>query len=237
VRKARESLQNLLNFLEQSCTVVDGLVVAELEKNERDKYIDFLGRDCLESMLLATQSGRILWTDDWPTAMLAQKLFGCYRIWTQFFFNYSSESGTLEGKIVQDITVLLMQMGYYYTKPTIDTFMVAIEKSDSNVDQAPAFQVFNWFSNPNVRPQGQFYIASGVIKRVWQETNLDSIAQQITIRILERLAQRPNGHFVIEGLHDGIRQIFGIDVINAEKAKKTIQGWLLGTQRNRLILP
>jgi len=237
VMKARSSLENLLSFLKQSCTVIDGLVVAELEKEERDKYIDLLGRDCLESILLATQSKRILWTDDWPTTMLAQNRFGCYRIWTQFFFNYSSEKGVLDNNIVQDITVMLMQMGYYYTKPAIDTFMVAIEKSDGDINKAPAFQVFNWFSNPNVKPQGQFYITSNVIKRVWQETKLDSIAQQITIRILERLAQRPNGHFVIEGLNNNIRQIFGLDVINGEKAKTTIQSWLLGTQRNRLILP
>jgi tetratricopeptide (TPR) repeat protein len=237
VLRYRESLKKLINFLENNFTIIDGLVVAELEKERRDILINILGRDCAESILLATQANRILWTDDLATAALARNEFGCYRIWTQFFFNHLLEKGLLNNKIVQDITVLLMQMGYYYTKPTIDTFMTAIEKSNNNVDHAPAFQVFNWFSESDVKPQGQFYIASGLIKKVWQEINIEAISQQITIRILERLVQRPKGYLIIEGLRNNIFQSFGIDVINAKKAKKTIEGWLSSMQGNRIILP
>lgn len=237
VMKARENLKKLINFIETNCTIIDGLVVAELEKEKRDVLINILGRDCLESILLATQADRILWTDDLTTAALAQNEFGCYRIWTQFFFNHLLEKGLLDNNIVQDITVLLMQMGYYYTKPTIDTFMAAIEKSNNNVDQAPAFQVFNWFSDANVKAQGQFYIAAGVIKKAWQDIHIDHISQHITIRILERLVQRPKGYFAIEALRNGITQIFGLDIINAKKAQDTIDGWLRGTRGNHIILP
>lgn len=237
VMKARENLKKIINFIETNCAIIDGLVVAELEKERRDVLIKILGRDCLESILLATQVDRILWTDDLATAVLAQNEFGCYRIWTQFFFNHLLEKGLLDNKIVQDIAVLLMQMGYYYTKPTIDTFMAAIEKSNNNVDQAPAFQVFNWFSDANVKAQGQFYIAAGVIKKAWQDIHIDHISQNITIRILERLVQRPKGYFAIEELRKGITQIFGLDIINAKKAQDTIDGWLRGTRGNHIILP
>jgi tetratricopeptide (TPR) repeat protein len=237
VMKARGNLEKLIKFIETNCTIIDGLVVAELEKERRDVSINILGRDCLESILLATQANRILWTDDLATAVLAQNEFGCYRIWTQFFFNHLLEEGLLDNNIVQNITVLLMQMEYYYTKPTVDTFMMAIEKSNNNVDCTPAFQVFNWFNNPSVKVQGQFYIAANVIKRIWQEINIASIAQQTTIRILERLIQRPNGYLAIEGLRDYLGGLFGVDVINAQKAKKTIVGWLSSIQGNRIILP
>jgi len=237
VVNARDKLIKLISFLEKNCTIIDGLVVAELEKERRDVLINILGRDCLESILLAAQADRILWTDDLATSALAQNEFGCYRIWTQFFVNHLLEERLLENNVVQDITVLLMQMGYYYTKPTIDTFMAAIEKSNNNLDQAPAFQVFNWFSDANVKAQGQFYIAAGVIKKAWQDIHIDHISQHITIRILERLVQRPKGYFAIEALRNGITQIFGLDIINAKKAQDTIDGWLRGTQGNHIILP
>ncbi len=234
---ARDKIRTLISFIEKNCKIIDGLVVAELEKERRDAFINILGRDCLESILLAAQANRILWTDDLFTAALAQNEFGCYRIWTQFFFYHLLEKGLLENSIIQNITVLLMQMGYHYTKPTIETFMLAMEKSNNNIDQAPAFQVFNWFSDPNVKTQGQFYFAAGVIKKAWQDINIDDISQHITIRILERLAQRPKGYFAIESLRNGIRQMFGLDVINAKKAQDTIGGWLRGTQGSRIILP
>ena len=237
VMRTRDILKKLISFIESNFTIIDGLVVAELEKERRDELIKILGRDCAESILLATQADRVLWTDDLATAALAQNKFGCYRIWTQFFFNHLLVKGLLDNNIVQDITVLLMQMGYYYTKPTIDTFMVAVEKSNNDIDQAPAFQVFNWFSDPTVNAQGQFYIAAGVIKKAWQDIHIDYISQHITIRILERLSQRPKGYFAIEALKDGIRQVFGLDVANAKKARDTIEGWLRGTQGKHIILP
>ena len=236
VMKSRDSMKKLISFIESNFTIIDGMVVAELEKEKRDVLIDIFGRDCAESILLAAQSERILWTDDLATAALARNEFGCYRIWTQFFFNNLLEKSLLNNKIVQDLTVLLMQMGYYYTKPTIDTFMTAIEKSNNNVDQSPAFQVFNWFCDPNVKAQGQFYIAAGVIKKAWQDIHIDYISQHITIRILERLAQRPKGYFAVEALKKGIRQIFGLDIVNAKKSEETIEGWLRGTQGNHIIL-
>ena len=171
------------------------------------------------------------------TAALAQNEFGCYRTWTQFFFSQCLNNDFNENRLFQDITVQLMQMGYYYTKPTIDTFMLAIEKSNNNLDHAPAFQVFNWFSDPNVTPQGHLFVAANVIKKVWQEINMDSICQSVTIRILERLSQRQKGYVAIEVLNQITTQLFGLDVLNEKKAKDTIEGWLNGTQPGRIILP
>jgi len=237
VIKAREKLIKIINYIENNCKIIDGLVVAELEKERRDRLINIFGRDCLEAILISAQSDRILWTDDLATAALAQNEFGCYRIWTQFFFNHLLEKKVLENNIFQNITILLMQMGYYYTKPNIDTFIEALRNSNNDLDQAPAFQVFNWFSDPNVKAQGQFYIAAGVVKKAWQEINVDELSQNITIRILERLVQRPKGYFAIEAFRDVIPQVFGLDVINAQKAQDTIDGWLRGTQGKHIKLP
>lgn len=237
VVEAREKLEKLIEFVEGNCTIESGLVVAELESGRREQLIQLFGRAGLEAMTLAAQEGRVLWTDDLATAELARTELGCKRVWTQFVFNHFADEGVVEREFAMALTVQLLQMEYYYTMPSIAAIMRAMEDANWDVDKAPLFQALNWFGDPNVKLQGVYYIGSGVVKRVWQESVVESKAQEVTIRILERISQRRGGFRVIDALLTNIDRIFGLDVINANKAKATIKGWLAGTRGTRIILP
>jgi hypothetical protein len=234
VKRERARIEDLIKYINENCVLESGLAVAEMEKEKREQLIQIIGRDGVESMMLATPSNRVLWTDDLAMAELARTEFGCQRVWTQFLFNHFADLGLIERKIAEELTVLLMQMEYYYTKPTVEAIILAIEKAAEDIDKEPLLQVLNWLSDPHAKIEGQYYIASGVTKKIWQEDALGIKAQRITIRILERLSQRQGGFRVIDGLLSNIDRIFGLDVINADKAKKTIKGWLAG---KRIILP
>jgi len=56
------------------------------------------------------------------------------------------------------------------------------------------------------------------------------------IGILERLSQRPGGVDMIKGLLGSIDRIFGVDVINAQRARNVIVGWLK-SGGTRVIIP
>ena len=90
--------------------------------------------------------------------------------------------------------------------------MKAIRKGDYDVDRSPASEVLNWFSDENAKKEGQYQFAALTIKSVWQSDCLEMRAQQVTIRILERMSCRPGGVVMIQGLYAHIDGIFGLDV-------------------------
>jgi hypothetical protein len=187
-------------------------------------------------MLLGAQSGHVLWTDDFPTAEIARSEFGCHRVWTQFVFTYFAGKGAIESEVCESLTARLMSMEYYYTKPTVATVMHALGVAAGDVDKAPLAQVLDWFGDANVKLDGLYFVGSRVLKDIWHKCAVETTAQQVTIRILDRLSQRPRGFQIIEALLDNIDRIFGVDVITAQKAREVIVGWLKG-RGTKIILP
>ena len=96
-----------------------------------------------------------------------------------------------------------------------------------------------WKRNPSdekAKKEGQYQFAALTIKSVWQSDCLEMRAQQVTIRILERISCRPGGVDMIQGLYANVDGLFGLDVLNAIKVRKIIESWLIGGG-SRIVLP
>ncbi len=236
LERERDYIEATLAFIEESFNVESGLIVAEVESEHRKRLLQLFGHAGLEAMLLGAQTGRVLWTDDFATAELARSEFGCRRVWTQLVFSFAAGMRAVDQDTSESVAARLLAMEYYYTKPTTATVVHAVEQTDGDVDKAPLFQVLNWFGDQNVKLGGLYFVGAGVLKAVWQKYGMETTPQRVTIRILERLSQRPRGFQVIEGLHENIDRIFGLDVITAHKVKELIAAWLKG-RSTKIILP
>lgn len=236
LKKTQESIYDLIEFINRNCHIESGLVVATIEKERRDQLLQLFGHAGLESVMLAAQADHVLWTDDLPTALFARAEFGCRRIWTQIVFQYFAEQGILPKDLSMDVALKLFRMRYYYVRPSVPIIVRAVEEVDGRVDSPPLYQVLTWFSDQNADKQGQFMIAAGVMKCIWQSRLLENAVQQVTIRILEHLSQRPGGMGMIQGLLQNLDRIFGVDVLNAHRTRQIIEGWLRGGGP-RIILP
>lgn len=237
IEKQKNSIEELLNFIEANCIIESGLILSQLEKKRRDTLLELFGRPGVESMMLASESGRVLWTDDLATSLFAKTEFGCGRVWTQFMFEYFKDKEVVPSEVETELAVQLMGMEYYYTKPNVDIIMKAVEKGNWDTENYPLKQVLNWFGDEKVKLEGLFYIGGRVIKEVWQKSNLDERAQAITIRILENLSKRSGGNEVINGLYHSIDRIFGVDVLTGKKVKEVIRGWGAGGGSTHIIIP
>jgi tetratricopeptide (TPR) repeat protein len=236
LRKTQDAIYDIIDFIERRCRVESGLAVATFEKERREQLLQLFGHAGLESIMLAAQADHVLWTDDLPTALFARAEFGCRRIWTQIVFQHFAEQGILPKDLSMDVALKLFRMRYYYVRPSVPIIVRAVEEADGRVDSPPLCQVLTWFSDQNADKQGQFMIAAGVMKCIWQSRLIENAVQQVTIRILEHLSRRQGGMEIIQGLFQNIDRIFGVDVMNAHKTRQIIAGWLRGGGP-RIILP
>jgi hypothetical protein len=236
VKKRQETIRDLIEFMKKKCHVESGLVVATLEKDRRNQLLQIFGHAGLESMMLSAQADYVLWTDDLATAFFAKGEFGCRRVWTQVVFQHFAELNNLSKDLSMDVSLKLFRMGYYYVRPSVPIIVRAVHEVAGKVDSPPLRQVLDWFSDENADKHGQFMFAAGAIKQIWQSSLLENLVQQVTIRIMENLSRRPGGMEIIQGLHQNIDRIFGVDVVNAQKTKQIIEGWLRGG-RSRIIIP
>jgi tetratricopeptide (TPR) repeat protein len=237
IEEIRRGLQELIDLIEKHCIVESGLVIGELEASRRKQLVQIFGQPAIESMMLAGKSRHTLWTDDLATAEFARKEFGCQRVWTQQIVEYFHREGTLEADFEAEVTMNLMHMRFYYTKPNVRSLLKAVDKAHGDVEKGPLSQALDWFGNSNVKIEGIDYIGAMFLKGLWQSKHLESICQRVTIRVLERISTRSNGLSVIRSWLRNIEHIFWIDVMNANKVKCVIEGWLRGGGGPRIIIP
>jgi hypothetical protein len=237
IEKMRKSLQALIDLIEKHCIVESGLIIGELEVSRRNQLVQIFGQLGVESMMLAGRAGHSLWTDDLATAELGRMEFGCPRVWTQQIVEYFCAEGSLDPDFKAEITVNLMHMRYYYTRPDVRSLLKAVEKAHGDVDKGPLSQALDWFGDSNVKIEGIDRIGAIFIKSLWQSGHLETISQTVTIRVLERLSGRPQGMNVIHSWLKNIYHIFWIDVPSADKVKDVIKGWLKSGGRKRIIIP
>jgi len=237
VEEIRKTLQELIDLIERHCAIESGLIVGGLEISRRKQLIQIFGQSGVESMMLAARVGHSLWTDDLATAEVARMEFGCQRVWTQQTVGYFCIEGMLDADFEAEVTVNLMHMKYFYTKPDVKSLLKAVEKTHGDVDKGPLSHALDWFGDPNVKIEGIHYIGAMFIKGLWQSGHIENISQTVTIRILERIAERTKGMSVVKSWLENINNIFGVDVVNAAKVKDVIKGWLGGGLGRRIIIP
>ncbi|MBN2455312.1 MAG: hypothetical protein JXB29_02055 [Sedimentisphaerales bacterium] len=202
IEEIRRSLQELLDLIEKHCVVESGLIVGELEASCRSQLVRIFGQLGVESMMLAARVGHSLWTDDLATAEFARMEFGCQRVWTQEIVDYFCMEDTLEADFEAEVTMNLMHMGYYYTRPNVRSLLKTVDKSHGDVDKGPLSQALDWFGDLNVNIEGIVHIGAMFLKSLWQSDHLENINQTVTIRMLERLSARSQGvnviHFLVK---------------------------------------
>jgi len=116
---------------------------------------------------------------------------------------------------------------------THEVIQEAVRRARWDPDQQPLRAVLDQFSNRDSSPQCLFMLAAGSLRWVWQEMFVEQQAVAITIRMLERMAARPQGHEIVNALCMNIAHVFGLDVVNSKKAKDVIVSW---ARANRTIV-
>jgi len=238
VKRANEHVKQLIKTIESTTTVAPGTNL--VTKGEEDKKLKeaaewLLGKSGLDSTLLAMTPGRVLWTDDLATAAIVCPGLHVRRTWTQAVVFWLAERGCILREQEQKVTNALLRAGYVFTSLRPDHVMAAGDQAGWNVDSSELVPFISYFGSQFLDPPSRFNLARGVLKNLWQRTDLRFKTEAATFRILAALRTAPAGQRVIDALVQHADNIFGLDVMTAQAFRQAVQVWL---QSNRgIILP
>lgn len=218
-------IHNLTNAIKKSCRVLTCPDLAACEPERRQALVRAFGQHGAESILLASEPGRILWTDDYILADLAQKEFGVHRVWTQLFLQMLAESGVIDPQIVFDASAKLIGYGYYFTSLNLPALMAAHRLADGNPDKWPLQQALKAFADEAVSPEDSLSLLTQYVVEIFGEKVFGS-QEFILIRILEHLGTRKEGIRMIQALRKILPVAMGLNVLRAQAAEAIIVKWL-----------
>jgi hypothetical protein len=132
------------------------------------------------------------------------------------------------------VSARLCGFNYQFTSLSPNTIVVACHLSGWNSNKQPLLGVLDRFGE-QVRGNDMLVFTAGLLPSLWREAPFD-LASQVTIRILDRLSQSSKGLAVVRTILKRLEDLFGLNVIGAQRAKTVIEAWLrTATMGGRII--
>lgn len=220
-----KQLVDLIDSVTKLCRVSNCRELAAVEPERRTSLLRAFGRHGAESIVLASQPGRVLWTDDFAVAELAKREFGVRRVWTQLLLQALTESGSIDSALFSDASARLVGYGYYFTSLNQSVLVAAVRISNGDPNAWPLTQALASFSDEAVPAQDVLKLAIQLLVEIFKEDILTT-QNAILIRTLECIAARKNGIYLIDTLQKALPLAMGLNVRRAEAVENIIRSWL-----------
>ena len=222
-------LRHLVEVLEATCKVESCEALAAMEPEKRETIIKCFGRYGAEALLLAAGPGGVLWTDDLAQAELARSEHGVSRVWTQFVIGARAESGVVDLETFFDASAKLLGYGYSFTSSNPQIVRQAGVIAEWQVDGWPLSQALSVFAEESVDLEQILPLAAGFLTLLYQESLLSTTKANITVKLLENIAEKKEGIQGIRALRKALPSIFGVNVLGLMDATDTVDAWLKGS--------
>jgi hypothetical protein len=193
-----------------------------------------LGAETAESVAIAKEYGCPLWTDDYVAGILITREFSLQRVWTQAVCLWLKDAESMSNDECDVVSASLCGFNYQFTTLSPSTILVACRLSNWDPDKQPLLGVLDRFGE-QVAGNDMLLFTAGLFPSLWREAPLD-LASRVTIRICDKLSQSSRGLAVMRTVLKRLDDLFGLDVVGAQRAKTVIEAWLRTTTKGERII-
>ena len=138
VRRDVEYLKNIIKWIEENCEVLTCDAMLQMNQLRKQEFDDLFQRFFVDSLLIASQPGHLLLSDDESLRSYAKTNFGiesgisCHidGVWTQVVLEHCVNRGLLDKAEYDKITIKLACLHYYHTAIDADVLIEAAKQSD-----------------------------------------------------------------------------------------------------------
>lgn len=229
-------LKHFVESLVDICEVVECRALALLDPARRDNLINAFGRHGAESMVLASDPGRVLWTDDHILSQCAQGEFGVNRIWTQAVIQALVSQGIVEPEVYFEVSAKLLGCRYSFTSSNAQVLIKACELSEWKLGYSLLKNNLDTFGDEAINLKDAMILAARFIVELFKQPCLPETQQALTIQMLERLAGRKGGLSGIRVLAQALPQLFGVNKVGGKRAAEIVRYWLAAAESKRFEL-
>jgi predicted nucleic acid-binding protein len=226
-REARlRAFTECMNKVKATARVLGCVELAKLDKQRREVTIKAFGEGGAESIVLAAKPGHLLWTDDSRLAGYGTAEHGVKSAWTQAILLWAAQRGHISEQQFVRYTAKLIGYGYSFTSPSLPALIAAAEIADWDKSRRPLSQALAQLGTESIQLRDAALLAVSFLPRVYRQNILDERRRAIALELLDRIGSRRGGVQAIQAIRRAVPQAFGLDVIGAEAAVSTIDGWV-----------
>ncbi|MDD3247969.1 MAG: hypothetical protein PHF18_14150 [Methanosarcina sp.] len=137
-----EQIQNILDWIDTNCEVMPCKKALSIKREKKKEYDNLFGRAFIDTILIASEEGNLLYSDEQIIRNLAKQDFNTYGIWTQSLLFYCLNENLIQKDQFNEKTIELVNLHYYHTVIDSNVLLEAAKKSGWKMDY-PFISVLN----------------------------------------------------------------------------------------------
>ncbi len=135
VKRHIEDLENIMELIKNNCEVIPCKASLFINKNKKQEFNELTGKSFVDTILIANEHGRLLYSDDERLRSFAKEEFSVNGIWTQALLMYCLDKKTLGRIEYNDMVIKIAASNYYHTSVDAKIMIESAKQSNWGNDQ------------------------------------------------------------------------------------------------------
>jgi hypothetical protein len=163
VERNLQYLKGLKEWIQTNCEVLPCKAALKLSREQKDELNEVIGQPFIDTILIAKESGNLLYSDDAVLRGFALQEFGINGVWTQALLLNLLVAKTLERSTYNKVVIQLVLLNVYYT--SIDSYVLLEAARISNWSiSEPFLSIIRLLSNEFSDIESSVHVTSEFFK-------------------------------------------------------------------------
>ena len=224
LRRKSEHLENLVVWIRENCEVLPVSAVGNMDREQRNKLEKLLGKNFHDTVLLASETDKLLWSDESMLRLFAKKEYNADGIWTQIVLMKCQDLNKLDNSAYQKKVIHLVLSNYRHTAINGDTLIEAARQSKWQLDY-PLDQILRTLSGKYCDEDSAIGVAVNFVYQLWQEPFIPYSSDTLIFAVLDVITEERNRRVVLDKFMRDVNSKFFLLPLAIEKIEETVQAW------------
>jgi tetratricopeptide (TPR) repeat protein len=217
-------LENILKWIGTSCEILPCKAALTMKRNQRQQLEKTIGLSSIETVLIASEAGSVLYTDDERLRSLARSEFKVNGVWTQVLLMSCLKEGTLDRGKYNDFVIQLASLNYRHT--SIDAFVLVEAARRSGWTPKPPFTtILKVLDGQHSNAGSALIVGTTFIYELFKQTMLPQQRDQLILALLDTITSKRNPGIVLTRLKKDIEKKFYLIPLSLTQVSSVIEAW------------
>lgn len=129
IKRSLEHLEKVMGWININCDIVPCKAALNVKREERQQLEQMIGSSFIETILIASEPGTILYSDDERLRSLAKREFNTNGVWTQMLLMKCLDEGILDRGKYNESVIQLVNYSYRHTSIDAHVLLEAAKQS------------------------------------------------------------------------------------------------------------
>ena len=234
VRRGIEYLKDVIKWIRGNCAILPCTPTLQMNLLRKRKLDDLFQPFFIDTLLIASQPGHILLSDDERLRSYAKtnlnrhtgQNFEIEGVWTQVVLEHCMERNVLDRSEYDKMTIQLICSHYYFTEFDAKTLIEAAKQTDWCPSE-PYISLVNVLGGQTVNLSSAVEVSADFLLELWEHPIHPIRCEHLTMCLLKRLTTQEETWSILKTLADKIDEKSPLYTSTKEQIRSAIRAYAL----------